>query len=302
MKATAVTGCVFALLTLGFAAGPRTDSLPAQVGVPALRCEITVRNQPLPSEVRETSGLARSRQGNDLFWTHNDSKNEPILFGLNSQGQLVARVRIGGATFRDWEDIEAVGCSGGNCLLLADVGDNNGRRGDVAVYRVAEPAAGESRADGLEVLRARYPDKPQDAEAIFQLPRGEVFVVTKGRHGPVGLYRFPEWGAGGGQLTKVRDLWPQPPERHDWVTAATATPDGRWVILRTYRTLHFFLAADLLEGEGPSARFELEELGQLQGEAVAASNDGTVWLTSEARGKNDLPQWSSLSCPLPPAR
>jgi hypothetical protein len=303
MKHRAAARCFSAALILGFASSERPSKSPlAPAGLSTGRCEIVILNQPLSPDVRETSGLARSRRADDLFWTHNDSGNEPILFGLNGEGEIVARVGIEGANFRDWEDIEAGRCPGGNCLLLADVGDNDGRRDDVAVYRVTEPATGAKTVAVLDVIRAGYPDRPQDAEAVFQLSSGEIFLVTKGRHGPVALYRLPNPGSGAGPMTKVRDLWPQPSERADWITSATTTPDGRLVILRSYRTLYFFRPQDLLKGEGPSARFDLVGLDHLQGEAIAVSNDGTVWLTSEARGKNGFPGWSRLTCALPPAR
>lgn len=296
------------LFCLGLAAcgGPDADR-PAKYrlslvgGAPATECEVTARSRALPADVRETSGLARSPRTAGLFWTHNDSGNEPILFGLDEDGRIVARVRIEGARFEDWEDLAAAGCPEGNCLLLGDIGDNHARRNEVAVHLVAEPGREDRGTRVVRSLRAAYPDGPQDAEAVFG-HRGETYVVTKGRHGPIGLYQFPPASGSAGKLRKVRELWPQPADRRDWVTGATTTPDGRWVVVRTYGTLHFFTAGDLLNGKGPAARFDLTALDIPQGEAIAVANNGTVWLTSEAKRKKDLPEWSRLSCRLPSSR
>jgi hypothetical protein len=45
--------------------------------------------------------------------------------------------------------------------------------------------------------------------------------------------------------------------------------------------------------------FDLTPLSEVQGEAVALADDGTVWLTSEAEDKRLLPTWSRLTCALP---
>ena len=307
MQHLTFAGVLSTTFFLGLAAcdhdgAPQFLSSVARSEAPRARCEITVRSRPLSDEIRETSGLARSRKKSDLFWTHNDSGNESILFGLDGEGRIISRVRVEGADFQDWEDLEATSCRGGSCLMLADIGDNQARRPQIAVHQVAEPASQDKAARIIKSVHASYPDRAQDAEAIFQLASEGIFLVTKGRHGPISLYRFPEGDtAAPSQLTKVREIWPRPAERADWVSSATATPDGRWVVLRTYRTLHFFLTRDLLDGKGPSARFELTGMDQLQGEAIAVANDGAVWLTAEARRKNDLPQWSRLSCDLPAA-
>ena len=268
---------------------------------PAAECEVTAYSRALPADVRETSGLALSPGTEGLLWTHNDSGNEPILFGLDESGRIVARVQVEGASFEDWEDLAVTRCPEGNCLLLADVGDNHARRDQAVVHVVAEPGRGDRSVPVVRSLRAAYPDRAQDAEAVFA-HGGDVFVVTKGRHGPIALYQFPATAASTGKMRKVRELWSQPASRQDWVTGATTTPDGRWVILRTYQTLHFFLAGDLLNGKSPATRFDLTGLNMPQGEGIAVADDGTVWLTSEAKRKRDLPEWARLSCRLPAPR
>jgi hypothetical protein len=97
--------------------------------------------------VRETSGLARGRSSADVFWTHNDSGNEPLLFALASDGTIRTRIPLRNVTLRDWEDLEGGVCGDANCLYLADIGDNAGLRTNITIYEVVEPALTDREAD-----------------------------------------------------------------------------------------------------------------------------------------------------------
>jgi hypothetical protein len=46
----------------------------------------------------ETSGLAVSHRTPGLFWTHNDSGGEPVLFALNADGSRRGQIRVEGVT------------------------------------------------------------------------------------------------------------------------------------------------------------------------------------------------------------
>jgi hypothetical protein len=280
----------------------RTRDTRLQFAPDSLICRTVETGRPLPEQVRETSGIAQSRVDPNLFWTHNDSGGGSNLFALTSQGILARHVRVGGAAAVDWEDIESGPCARGSCLYIADTGDNAGKRKTIDIYRIPEPALTGSEPVQAVRLSIRYPDKAQDAEAMFVSPAQEIFLVTKGRHGPVALYKLPtpHDDKGISTLIKVRELFPQPTDELDRVTSATMSPDGNWVMIRTYRNLHLYRAATLLNG-APSAHmtFSLAALAEAQGEAVAMSNDGSVWLSSEAEDKRMMPTWSRLSCSLP---
>jgi hypothetical protein len=264
----------------------------------------TGRSRALPGEVRETSGLARSRSAPHVLWTHNDAGGEPVLFAVDTAGALLARVRVEGATHVDWEDMDAGPCEAGTCLYVGDTGDNDGERSSVTIYTLPEPpVGGASPPPGARATAypARYPDGRWDSEAFFVLPSGDVYLVTKGRRGPIALYRYPAPLRAGATATleRVRELWPEPKSEDGRVTAASASPDGRWVAIRTYRTLWLF-PADRLVGTGPlePAAVDLAPLREPQGEAVALGGDGTVWLTSEAAKKRAAPVLSRMACSL----
>jgi hypothetical protein len=247
--------------------------------------------------IRETSGLAAGRRNGDVVWTHNDS-GEANLFALSSEGTVVAQVKVEGASIQDWEDIESGSCDEGHCLYVADIGDNDAARADVVIYEIPEPALPTNTAVVRRTIRATYADGAQDAEAFFRLPDGGMFVVTKGRHRDIALYRLVTEGNHRGVLQRVREIAPRPQNELDRVTAATASPDGKWVGLRTYRNLHVYRTDDLLGAGQPAARFTLAPLAEIQGEALTLDNEGRVWLSSEAEQENRVPTIAQVQCAL----
>jgi hypothetical protein len=291
------------LFTIGLvAAGCGEAGAREQAGEePRPACRVVVKEVPLSPPVGESSGLAESPRRPGLFWTHNDSGGEPSLYAVDAAGQLVATVEMTGARNRDWEDLAAGPCPGGRCLYAADTGNNGHGSRDVFLYRVAEPAAGVLRSAKAERFEARFPRGTPDTEAMFVLPDSSVYLITKGTQAPVELYRWPTplRADTKARLQLVRELLPEPEQVGDRVTGAAASPDGRWVVVRTYSTLAFFRTAELLGGGGPAYTTDISMLGQTQGEAVSLANDGAVTLTSEG-GTHLLPgALSRLACALP---
>ena len=192
-------GVVAAIATLCAACAARD--------APLTGCTLEAAGVALPDVVRETSGAAWSRTRPGTWWTVNDSGNGPELFAFDAAGTLLSRVRVAGAVNRDWEDIAAGPCGApgahggtGNCLYVADIGDNRAASDSVTVYWVPEPAPGDTVTARAERFSARYPGGPRDAEALFVLPDGSgavtAYVVSKGRRTPVELFRFPLGPAG----------------------------------------------------------------------------------------------------------
>src|SRR5688572_20208248 len=107
--------CAFLVLT---AACSGTDRPTQNAAAPA--CTVVQELQPLPEDVRETSGLTVGRRHPDLLWTHNDSGFEPFIYALDHNRTIKAFVRVAGVAVTDWEDMEAGACESGNCLYLAD--------------------------------------------------------------------------------------------------------------------------------------------------------------------------------------
>lgn len=256
--------------------------------------------QPLPREIRESSGVAVSRAHAGIFWTHNDS-GQPLLYAVDAHGRAAGQVRVDGASVEDWEDIALAPCpAGGDCLYVADIGDNEAARPSITIYRIPEPAPDAARSAPAAAIRLRYPDGPHDAEAMFVLD-GAIHVVTKGESGPIALYRAPAAAAAGAEtpMQRIRLLSTEKVDRPQRITGADASADGRWVALRTLESASLYRAAELAgSGGAPPLRVDLRALGEKQGEGIGFAADGSLLLSSEGR-KKEPGTFSRLTCTLP---
>ncbi|MDB4950202.1 MAG: hypothetical protein JWM27_2851 [Gemmatimonadetes bacterium] len=290
---------------------PRDDGSAALLGAvtggiaaarDAADCSIVQRPMPLPSTVHEASGAAPSLRTPGVVWVQNDS-GDPQVMAVDAGGAQLGVVRITGATVTDWEDIGVARCGAGSCLYVGDIGDNHARRPGVTVYRVPEPLPRDPASAPAEAFPATYPDGPHDAEAMFALPDGRVFIVTKGETGSAALYRFPTPMQPGvtARLQKVMEFSAEKLKHTARFTGAAASPDGRWVAIRTLRALDFYRADALVAGTpGHPLVSDLSPLGEAQGEGVGFAPEGGIFLSSEAgRGKKGVPTLSRISCRLP---
>ncbi len=267
-------------------------------------CRIEARDLTLPEKVKEGSGIAFSRTLRGVLWTHNDSGHDPELFGVDAGGQEVATFPVG-VRMRDWEDIAVGPCPVGSCVYMADIGDNSRGNEPLALLVAREPSAAGEKVGQVRTYFARFPDgRGRDSEALFVLPGGEVYLISKGSRTTVDLFRWPTPLREGAPATlvHVRRLAPSPSQPGDRVTGASASPDGRFVAVRTYSLLNVYRTADLVgtsaASPAPLRRTDLIPLGEPQGEGVALADDGTVALVSEGHGRHVPGTLSLLRCPL----
>ncbi|MFI5208744.1 MAG: hypothetical protein ACHQX4_12115 [Gemmatimonadales bacterium] len=198
----------------------------------------------------ESSGVAPSRRPG-VYWTHNDSGDGPFLYATDSTGRDLGAIRIDGATNVDWEDIARGPCPvpSGTCLYIGDIGDNLAQRNYVIVYVVPEPdpPAGPSdttrHALAIDSIRLRYPDHPHDAEGLAVTADGRLLVVTKDLSARARLFSTPLAGHGTSPVTLDVVCTLQiaiNPIRGRLVTGIAISPDQRWLLARTYVSIHAF--------------------------------------------------------------
>jgi len=192
----------------------------------------------------EASGLAASRRWPGVFWTVTDAHNPPDLFAFDQQGQALGKFRVAGANNVDWEAVQ-VGPDtlGGSALYVGDIGDNDEKRRNGVIYRVAEPdpttvGQGTGATSHATALRFAYPSGPRNAEAMLVHPTtGETILITKSRSGYSDIYRLPSWASSSAVTTLelVGHLDVSYLGAHgNLVTDASVTADARQVVVRTY--------------------------------------------------------------------
>jgi len=251
-------------------------------------CAVVAGPAALP-DIPEASGLAVSRRTPGVLWSHNDSGHAAVLFAIDSTGVVIGRVPIPIQT-RDWEDVSAAPCPGGDCLYVADIGDNAMARPSVRVYRLPEPVPGDAQTGPPEAFTATYADGPHNAEALFVVGP-DLYIVTKDRTG--GLYRST-LPTSGGHLTfqRVGELGLVA------VTDAETSPNGASVVVRTPDQVVVYRTADLTGGNRvPFRRLRVEGLKESQGEGVALAGD-RLFLASEGRAWTGGGSVIGLRCSL----
>jgi hypothetical protein len=254
----------------------------------------TVRLGLLPREIRESSGIARSGRGRDVWWTHNDG-NDGRLFAVSSRGALLGTWRLEDVPLTDVEDIASAPCPGAQstlCLYLADTGDNRQSRAEYAVHVVTEPELdGATPANGVleqvAVLRFTYGGQSHDAEALAVLQDGNLLVITKGQDGGAELFRLPPPVASQAAVVTAESLGMLPIDvdrKTARVTAAALSPSGARLAVRSDIDVRLFE----LSQRRFIARCNFDGAGQ-QGEAVDFADETTLMLTFEADGNGRAP-------------
>jgi hypothetical protein len=286
-------------LLLFLACTPESQPEPAPAAEP-VTCSAPSVTGRLPAALFEASGLAAGLADPHVIWAVADG-GAPILFALDSTGAVLGRIQIDGANNHDWESLASARCGAGNCLYIGDIGDNLRNRSTIAIYRFPEPKIASDGIVKAEKFEFTYPDGPHDAEALFLLPDEQVYIITKGRSEPVSVYRGSRSLASGptDTLKLVQQLTASFVQLPEMVTGAGATPDGQWVVLRTYSRVQLYRVADgQLETRLPGGGIGLESLHEFQGEGVDLRADGTVLLLSEKGFDEGNPPISRMSCSL----
>lgn len=253
-------------------------------------------------ELDELSGLVAGRNNPGVLWVHNDSGDGPRLFALRSDGSLVGRFTLPVERAVDWEDI-AIGPGGRDKtphLYIGDIGDNALRRDEgVVIHRIAEPtlpsaakAPVERKLGPVESFRLQYPDRPHDAETLLVEPTtGEVVILTKALLRAPRIFYAPSLNKPvtklqGGQPMDLRAL-------NAFVflpTAGDVSPDGRWVIVRSYTAAYLWQrdpSRPLHETfQGPSCEVPLAP--EPQGESLGFAADGQGYFTVSEKAHQPL--------------
>lgn len=208
------------------------------------------------SQLNEISGLAASHVHDGVLWATNDGENPARLYAISRRGRLLARYEVEGVGNEDWEDLASFELDGRRYLLLADTGDNGGRRRGFSLHVFEEPARlANGKLKPAWTIRARWPDGPRDCEAVaVDAAAGQVLLVSKKRVPPE-LFSLPLADPRGavvearriGRLAGVpqvsEDLRRKDPKLaalFSQVTAADIAPDRRSLAVLTYGSVLFY--------------------------------------------------------------
>ena len=265
-------------------------------------CELVRPSNALPPALNEASGIAVSLRHQGILWTHNDS-GEPRIFAVDTAGRVRASIRVNqpmtaSGLAHDWESIEVGPCNEGSCIYLGATGDNYQVRADRAILKFPEPDLETEEVEVTQLFRYRLPGRPQDIEAIFVVPGERIYLITKGRSGPITLFSLaPKPDSSVSELAEVQRLTPGLVQLPEMATGASVSPNGQIVAIRTYAGLTLYSFRDVqLSPLVRTGGISLEPLQEPQGEGVAVTDDGNVYLVSERGLDGSAAMLSRVRC------
>jgi len=195
-----------------------------------------------PALVTECSGLVQSLRYGGIFWALGDSGNASAIVPVTAEGKLApgwsGPVRVEGFKNYDWEDLAL---DGKGHLIIADVGNNRGRRKQLMLHFVDEPRPGTAAVRPALTVRVHYEDQREaspdyDCEAVF-CAGDRVYFLTKHRSDKrTRLYRLEGDSSKKSNPLRLVDSF----EIGGMVTAADVSPDGKLVAVLTYTSLWVF--------------------------------------------------------------
>lgn len=215
--------------------------------------------------INEASGLVASGDHPGVLWTIEDSRNPPILWAINTQGQTVGEFNLSGAINVDWEDISIDRLPGIDEIYVPDIGDNKNNRDGLArplptIYRLPEPnvsASGPTVTASIpaEDFPIRYADEsgnllpPRNAESFMIDPlTHDPFIVEKVAHvvGGIDQYwvsRLPTDLTPGvvNLATRISSVASGKP------LAADISADGQWIMIKAGSTARLWLRSGTVE-------------------------------------------------------
>ena len=245
-------------------------AVPALLADPAAAAEVEARVlfSFADDGIDESSGLV---DGGQVMFTVNDSGDDPVVYTVDkASGETTAVTEY---SDDDVEDVEGLAPGRADEVWVADIGNNNGTRASVAIYRVAS-GAGDQQARRYTLV---YPGSARNAETLLAHPRtGRLYIVSKAVTGGT-VYSVPRSldGTADNEMSAVARV-------PGLVTDGAFFPDGSHVLVRSYASATVYTFPDFR----PVGTVSLPV--QEQGEAVAIDASGRIYLSSEGENSDVL--------------
>ncbi len=241
----------------------------------------------LDDKASETSALEFT---DGIFWTLNDSGGEAALYPFDTTGVINRKLRIGGASNTDWEDLAQD--DSGN-VYIGDFGNNDNYRRDLRIYKIPNPSLISADIVNAEKISFAYSDQTEfppsdkfldfDMEAMIWF-KGALYLFSKNRTDPfdgmVHVYKLPD-APGRYTAALIDSFYTGPGTMYEnWITSADISPDGTKLILLSQSKAFLFMnfpGDSFFAGEKRTLEFSFIS----QKEAVCFVNNREVYITDE---------------------
>ena len=140
----------------------------------------------LPKKLKEVSGITLSKDKNTI-WLIEDRGNKNAIYGVSSNGDLVAKIPVENAENTDWEDI--ISDTQGN-IYIGDFGNNDNNRQDLAILKTDLKDNKQTVTKVIQTTKFHYQGQTEfppkksnllyDCEAFVEM-NGNFYLFTKNR-------------------------------------------------------------------------------------------------------------------------
>ena len=241
----------------------------------------------LSSELKEISGIIKGKD--NTFLAINDSGNSNEIFVLNEKGEIIKKVRVANANNKDWE---AITKDQSGFVYIGDIGNNNNRRQDLAIYKIRIADIYNNSEVFASKIEIRYKDQkafpPEiairnyDAEAIV-VRFDRIYLFTKNRTNPFTgytyLYKIPN-REGRHLVSPVDSFYAGNVLTESWITDATLSKDMRHIALLSQNKV--WLISDFHRDLFLQGYIQEIELGHFsQKESICFKNDSILVIADE---------------------
>ena len=241
----------------------------------------------LPAQLSESSGLVRDPSG--IFWSHNDSDNDPVLLGFNLEGHIIQTIEITNSPNIDWEDLSLVN----DTFIICDCGNNLNTRNNLKILKVPMgsliPGSNFREAEIINfscLEQTAFPPKPQqlhfDLEAMA-CTADSIYLFSKNRTQPCdGLtyqYVMPNRVGNYPLLERQGYFYSGVTKFADWVTGAALNARGDLALLTASKIIlfHNFKKKPRIQGQAEIFKYN----GNSQLEAIYWNDTCSLWITDE---------------------
>lgn len=244
----------------------------------------------LPINLSEVSGIAFDKS-NGVIWMVNDSGNKPVLYGLDSNGDIVKSIKIK-AKNRDWEDLTMD--NNGN-LYIGDFGNNANDSKHLTILKISSESLKENlKSIKPKHIRFSYPEQKKfppkkskrhfDCEAFFFF-NDSLYLFTKSRSpkdkGKTNLYQLP--ATEGDYKAKFLSSFNTCEESECWVTSADINDKGDKLALLTENSVFVFTELNTKDFFNSNVKRYIFSYDS-QKESVEFKNDSTLYIADEYLG------------------